>query len=375
MKRLLICFLCLLLLCACGRRGECLVVTPHEEQYVRQENEDALVISDYDSLVSALLYLVSSGEPEGLIRSYSYPGSVSDEVADAVYQVAKRTPLGSFAVDYITYECVQVVSYYEITVGITYSKSPEEMDALITTRGENAIRTRVASALEHYAPSLSLYVYGYEDLDLGEFVRSYYEAHPESVQAMPEVRASFDPAPQSECILQLELGFPETSERMQAIQAEVEEEAQSAAEYVQHRETQAEQLQLLYSYLSEHFDYEIHSTPIPVHGALCQGVASSVGFARAMKILCDRLEMDCYVVQGVRDGSDWSWNIVKVDGQFYHVDVMQALLQGSDELPLSLDAAMSAYHWTTADYPSCALRPDDWPELGSEPGENIRPGT
>ena len=375
--RMLLPALCLLLLfSACRAQREYLVITPHEGQYVKEENEGAIVVGSYDALTSALMYLVTNRETSGLIRASNYSGSVSEDVAEAVYTVAKRTPLGSYAVDYITYDVIQVVSYSDVTVNISYTKSREELQKIVSVRNSAAVLTRLASAMEHYEPSLCLYVYGYETQDLAAYVRSYYEEHPGTLQGLPELQASFFPTEQSECILALSLRYPEETAEMLRRQAAVQAEAASAAEYVQYRETQTEQLELLYSYLSERFDYEARTTATPVYAALCEGVASSAGFARAMKVICDALEIECCVVQGMYNGSDWWWNIVKLDGQYYHIDVMRDVLAEADSLGMNLDAAMGAYHWEAADYPACAIRPDDWPELGTEAeiGENIPAG-
>ncbi len=382
MKRCLSLLLGLVLLCTagCAANRSYLSVTPHEEQYVTEENADALVVSDYEGLTSALLLLVNRVEPSGLIRVYSYEdGEVSTDIAQAVYQVAKQTALGTYAVDYITYDCSQVVSYYEISVDITYTKTRQQIEALITTRGQNAVKTRIAGAMEHYMTELAMYVYSFEDFDIMSYIAEYYEQHPATVQALPEVKVARYPQSGSECILELQFTYPESPELMQSYQAEVEAVTDAAVEYVQYRDSEADKLQLLYFYLSERFDYVEQTTQTPVYSVLCEGKADSVSIARTMQILCDALGLECWTVVGSCNAEPWCWNIVRLDRQYYHIDAMRGIRAGDTELPLNLDSAMTDYSWETENYPACTLRPNTGVDLrGEEDGsfdENVLPGS
>ena len=377
--RLLAAGAALALLTGCAPGQMYLAVTPHEEQYVAQENADALVVSDYEGLQSALQLLITRMDETGLIRVYGYEsGDVSEDVAKAVYQAAKQTALGTYSVDYITYDCSQVVSYYEIALHITYTKTAQQMARLVTTRGSNAVRSRIAGALEQYETKLLLYVYSFEDFDLDAYVQQYYEEHPATVQALPEARWQRYPETGSECILELQFSYPVPAQTLLRYQSEVSAVAAAAVDFVQYRETEREKLQLLYFYLSERFQYEEGTTITPVYSVLCEGVADSGGMARAMQVLCSALGLECRTVHGTLDGEDWDWNIVRVDGQYYHADAMRALRSGASELTLNLDSAMSGYSWDTALYPVCALRPDTGLELRGEDGgiqENVLPGS
>lgn len=61
-------------------------------------------------------------------------------------------------------------------------------------------------------------------------------------------------------------------------------------------------------------------------GALGNGVAVCEGIAKAVKVLCDELGIWCIVVlseanpgKGIKYRH--AWNLIKIDGQFYHLDV------------------------------------------------------
>lgn len=366
------------MLTGCQTRREYLSVKPHEEQYVQQENADATVVSDYNSFVSALLQQCSRRETKGVFRVYGYPGEIMEDVPKAIYYVAKQSAIGAYAVDFITYDCTQIVSYYEISVDITYKKTLEEMQALIVTRGEDAIRLRISNAMQNYEPSLTLRVYDDEIFDVQPFIQSCYEENPGRVQACPAVEAKHYPQEvENEYILELNFSYPHSAQILQQYQQEVDAVVDAAVEYVQYREQEEEKLQLLYVYLSERFDYREERTDTPVYSVLCEGKADSESFARTMKVLCEAVGLECWVVEGSYNAQTWYWNIVCVDGQYYHVDLMRCVTASEAALQLNLDSAMRFYEWIQAEYPACTLRPDVGMDLdkhsGEESGENMQP--
>ena len=79
------------------------------------------------------------------------------------------------------------------------------------------------------------------------------------------------------------------------------------------------------------YDYEnylkntIPDESFDVYGCLVRGVAVCEGYSKAMKLLCDLSSLECVVVNGKSKcgGSleGHAWNIVKVDGEYCHLDV------------------------------------------------------
>ena len=73
------------------------------------------------------------------------------------------------------------------------------------------------------------------------------------------------------------------------------------------------------SYLTEAESSEYTSNT--AYGALCEGMAYCDGYALAFKMLMNSADMFCCVVEGSVNDLPHMWNIVSVDGEFYHVDV------------------------------------------------------
>lgn len=57
------------------------------------------------------------------------------------------------------------------------------------------------------------------------------------------------------------------------------------------------------------------------YGALIDGVAVCEGYARAFLYLCSSVGIPCELVSGVADGVQHMWNMVYLNGQWYHIDL------------------------------------------------------
>ncbi len=130
---------------------------------------------------------------------------------------------------------------------------------------------------------------------------------------------------------------------------------------------------LLHDYIINNAEYDYQNylrNTIPdesfeEYGCLVLGIAVCEGYAEAMKLLCDLSGLECIVVMG-KSTSNYAdeghaWNIVKIDGEYYHVDVTNndpVTRDGSNTLTYQYfnlpDSEMALYNsWNRADYPIC----------------------
>ncbi len=58
-----------------------------------------------------------------------------------------------------------------------------------------------------------------------------------------------------------------------------------------------------------------------IYGALINGHAVCEGYARAFKLLCQSAGLECILVTGDSKGVGHLWNMVKLEDEWYHVDV------------------------------------------------------
>ena len=94
--------------------------TAHVE-YTLTEDSSTLRAESYRGLVDAILYFVNEHAAQGTIRLYNYTSDVEADVDAACREVVEEDPLGAFSVASIDYAFSRIVSYYEVTVTLTYS--------------------------------------------------------------------------------------------------------------------------------------------------------------------------------------------------------------------------------------------------------------
>lgn len=80
-----------------------------------------------------------------------------------------------------------------------------------------------------------------------------------------------------------------------------------------------------------HKEKKIRGNEQDVYGALVEGKAVCEGYARAFQLLCQRLNVECAVIEGYANEEDKKsgvmertphiWNSVNLDGEWYHTDV------------------------------------------------------
>lgn len=60
--------------------------------------------------------------------------------------------------------------------------------------------------------------------------------------------------------------------------------------------------------------------PYTAYGALVEGAAVCDGYARAMQLLCGEVGLQNRLVNGQSKGEAHIWNLIRIDGQWYHFD-------------------------------------------------------
>lgn len=78
----------------------------------------------------------------------------------------------------------------------------------------------------------------------------------------------------------------------------------------------------LHDYLADRVDYVLDAPNAHnAYGALVEGKAVCEGYARAFQYLLMQAGISSYVVTGTSRGEDHAWNLVRIDGEYYHVDL------------------------------------------------------
>lgn len=346
-------------------------VTAHAGAVSQSVPADAVTVRTYEQLKQAVLDLVERRSEEGTIRAANYEGDLEADLAQATYEVAKLEPLGAYAVDYMTHDSTLIVNYYEIHIQITFRRTAREIASVESVTTQAKLRARVEQAVANLESHVAMRVSGYRERDLAAIVEEYCDANPATAMEVPQVSVSVYPDSGSVRIVELELKWSLPPETLRSYTSEVAESVHNAAEYIRYRQSDREKLELLFTYLTERFQYEAAETATPVHDALCAGVADPTGLARAWKLICDEAGVECYTVEGLYNGEARMWNVVGWDGGYRHVDLARSILEGNSLRPYT-DLEMTAYYWNPEQAPACIViqePEEEAPETGEETPE------
>ena len=173
-----------LLLCGCASllEREYSTVEEHSSKYWESESADILRAENYQDIVNDLMLLIGQHTENVILRLYNYEGdaTVSSLLENAAAEVQQDTPLGAYAVEYITSEAQLQRSYYEITLRISYRRSAEQIRSVVNATTASALPELLENALQAGKDELAVRI-SYWGSDSAETVqaavRTVREAH------------------------------------------------------------------------------------------------------------------------------------------------------------------------------------------------------
>lgn len=125
-------------------------VEPHSSRFWDSESSDILRAENYQDVVNDLLLLIGQHMESATLRLYGFQEdqAVSDLLERAGAEVQQETPLGAYAVEYLTSSVSGQRGYDEITVQIGYRRTAEQIQALVNATSPEAIYSLLESALD-----------------------------------------------------------------------------------------------------------------------------------------------------------------------------------------------------------------------------------
>ena len=152
------------------------------------------------------------------------------------------------------------------------------------------------------------------------------------------------------------------------------------SELINDHQSDYDKVRVLHDYLKTNLEYDTVAASSrsitdrsvadahTIVGALLKHKCVCEGFAKAMKYLCDKISLECYVVCGTGNSplamGPHAWNIVRINGYYHHVDVTwDNQYSDSAEIPnygylnLSDDEIAKDHTWDRRLYPACPTSP------------------
>lgn len=221
-----------------------------------------------------------------------------------------------------------------------------------------AFRTRIREAWEaHETTEISTQRY---NLTLDEASDAYYEMLYTDANWF-DVASYFSYRGTSERITSLIIRYTYESESYRTRQQEFDAKVAEITGRIDPKWSDAEKVLYLHDYLAEHCAYDLtfSETSYNAYSALVTGKAVCQGYALAMCILCREVGIPCYAATyNAQDDDNHMWNVMEIDGSWYHTDVTfddaapDMLGHSSHDYLLQSDAVMLAdgVHKTAAEW-------------------------
>lgn len=335
-------------------------ISPHEESYVQAGAQKMTAASDYDQLYTLMLRMVQSNTTTAAVdvSEYQQEENLGRDLNRVVQELFRKDPMTAYAVDNIETVQAEVGVRHMVNITIHYGKTISQIRSIESVWGTEGIKSKIEQAMKEAKSKITLRVNAYEPIPLEEVVQNSYDNNMASVMEKPEVTAEVYPDRGPIRIMEINFQYSHDQRSLLSMAQEVQVMIFSAEGYVRGQETDRARVERLNSFLQPLVNKE-GSTSTPVYSLLYEGVGNSHSVAVVLKLLCREVGLQCHVVTGEYDSLPYSWNIVKVDGDYYHVDLPRCWKEGC--LKLRYDDEMTAYQWQRDAYPSCP-RPELPPE-------------
>ena len=334
--------LALLLLGGCGwMDGSYVSVTPH--QVGPDQNSEATVrtVRSFTELRSALVGMIDSGTERALFSLAEYPREkVPEDLRRAVEYAQGAYPVGAYAVEAIEYNFGTGLGSSALSVNITYRRSRAQIEGIRTVRGISGAGKAVEEALDQMDDTLVLQIAGYQEADFAAIVRDYARRNPDRVMETPGVSVQSFPDRGETRVVELSFQYRTDREELRAMREQVQPVFSSAALYVSGQAGEWMRFSQLHTFLTERFEYTQGSTLTPAYSLLCQGVGDSYAFAQIYAAMCSRIGLEAGMVEGTCGGEGRWWNRIRIDGVWYHLDLM-----ASRQFEPMTDEQMAGYEW------------------------------
>ena len=133
-------------------------VSPHSATYYESEDRSVLRAESYQDLVNDLLLLVGGHGESGTILYYPNGGLTGSEAAErACAEVQHETPLGAYAVDYMTYTVDDDKgAFSQVAVEIAYRRTAEQVAAMVHATSVSALEDLLTATAENGGDTLVL---------------------------------------------------------------------------------------------------------------------------------------------------------------------------------------------------------------------------
>ena len=152
--------LCLLTGCAPLLERSYTVSEPHSSKLWESEAAGTLRAENHQDIVNDLLILIGQHTESAVLRLYGFEDdqAAMEQMDQAMLEVQQETPLGAYAVEYITASSRSQRGYYEISIQVSYRRTAEQIQAVVNATSTEALSALLEAALDEGRTELAVRV-------------------------------------------------------------------------------------------------------------------------------------------------------------------------------------------------------------------------
>ena len=352
--------------CAGILEGDEMIESQHLAIQTETRPEERIEVSDYDELLAEIINFVMQHDDSGRVYAYIYHGHVEADIQRACSEIKSINPICAYAVSEIEGIAMRIVSYYEIDINIKYNRTKQQVDSIANVSTLRYLRTELLNVMSEYKDEAVFHTtLNVTKEEIAEYVDEIYYENPRKIVMKPIVVVEVFPDSGEDKVFELRFGYIERASilsqygenlslftRRNAERAVGENDAEILLSLVENLVAACTYDEGMAKAISV---YGAQNFAATAYGALENGNAVGEGFAMAFKALCDELSFDCRVVLGYRNNIVHAWNIVLLNGDYYHIDVAMCAANGIQTAFLKTDAYIFAnrYAWDMANTVNC----------------------
>lgn len=333
-------------------RGSASAAT-HQDYYSVTDDASILRAETYQGLVNSILYFVNEHSTQGTVRLYNYTGDVESDLASACDEVRLEDPLGAFAIRTLSCDFTRILTYYEVSVHITYSRSAQALADIQSISGLSGLRqelARMVSGLRTQMVVRASYFSGDAQLIEDLFWLAWYSTP--SISGRPEITVSLYPETGTQRIIEVTASWPSGSEEQADYARRLDEAATlllDATPPAGEAYTLSELTGLLQAAVVP--DPAGQSTAL---AALTGQPVNDTGLLLALEFLCQAAGIEVTAVSGTLSGAPALWLIVSTASGYRHL-LAASLYPDVGEPALYTDDALAqlGYVWPDGLHPAC----------------------
>ena len=318
---------------------------------------DRVEVRNFAALKQAILGIVYSEDGSGTIAfDPAYEGDAVEDMASACWQVRTQDAMCAYCVENIAYEMNKIVSYYEAALSVTYSSNIKEAGGLVRMQYATSLDDQLNKALSQGRNKLALLIgrSTYTAEDMKSVVEKLYRSNPTLAPQMPVADVNLFSGNMMQRLYEINLDYG-----MNGYELRKRRDAVLSVQPFVYMElghiSAEEKISMACDYLTENCVYSPESGLNSIYSAFVLKEADSEGISYAFVELCRQLGINSRMIYGQYNWQDHWWNLVEIDGQYYHVDASLCLSGDMDHGFLLNDQTIWETHrWDTSSYPACS---------------------